>query len=120
MEKFVCLKCGNTELSVVKWIKSKEKVEVHPDGHIEYLDQQINDNEVRDSDSKFICRTCKTPLFIYLPGVLRYAQDVSTDQNLIRYLNLSIEERRKMAADYEEMERAMEWYQEDRSSRYSE
>jgi hypothetical protein len=89
MFKFQCLSCGSTELSYEKWVRCREKVLHRPDGHIEYNDQQINDNEVCRFGRGYTCTCCGKPLMLY--------RDVlATEDELEEYLGLTMEERVQM------------------------
>ena len=94
MFKFQCLYCGSNELIFSKWVKCEEKVIIHSNDHINYH-QHIDDNDVLGAEHRFICGTCKKPL---LYG------NLTTEEELIDYLNLSGQERAEIQADYEQKE----------------
>jgi hypothetical protein len=91
MFKFQCLYCGSNQLIFSKWVKDEETVIFHNDNHIEYH-QHIDDNDVLGAEHRFICGTCKKPL---LYG------NLTTEEELINYLNLSDQERAEIQEEYD-------------------
>lgn len=96
MEKFVCLHCGSSELSYEKWVKREDKVIVHDNGSIECYDKQIDTAKVDWSYDQYICGSCTKPLLFYDDNF--GFGEVSTEDQLLNYLSLSIQERKEMLA----------------------
>ena len=94
MEKFTCLSCGSSELSFIKWVKCVEKVVIHPDARIEYDDQQIDDTEMLGAEYRYVCACCGKP-------PLLYGHYVENEDELIEYLNMTLDVRTQMQIKYE-------------------
>ena len=97
MYNFKCLSCSGSKLRYGKWIKCDEDVLVHQeDDFIEYINQQIDDNNVLGADCRFICGSCGEPPMLY-------GDYITTEDELNDYLKMSLEERAEMQADFEQM-----------------
>ena len=97
MEKFKCLSCGSFELSFVKWVKCVEKVVVHKNNHIEYYDQQIDVKDMLRAEYRYICACCGRPPMLYGTSIM-------TEDDLLEYLDMTVDERAAMQAEYEQMQ----------------
>jgi len=95
MHKFQCLYCGSEELVFTKWVKCLEKVIFHTNDHINYH-QHIDDNDVLGAEHRFICGSCKKP-------VLFYGDYMTTEDELIAYINFTDQERAEILEDYEQI-----------------
>lgn len=93
---FKCLKCGCEGLLYEKWVKCQEKVIIHQDGNIEYVDQNIDDTNVLGAECRFICGSCGEPPMLY-------GEYITTEADLIDYLEMSVEKRAEMQADFEQI-----------------
>jgi len=94
---FVCFKCGSEKLMYEKWVKCQEKVIIHHDGHIEYVEQKIDDNNVLRVECRYVCSSCGEPPMLY-------GDYITTEDDLKEYLEMSLEERAEMQADFEQMQ----------------
>ena len=90
INNFECLNCGNTTLDYEKWINCRSEVIFHPDGHIEYAESTIDENNELGACFGYICSRCGEPLF-------HYGNRIETEAELLDYLKLSQEERKKDA-----------------------
>ena len=90
LNNFECLNCGNTTLDYEKWINCRSEVIFHPDGHIEYAESVIDENNELGACCGYICSRCGEPVF-------HFSNRIETEAELRDYLKLSLEERRKDA-----------------------
>ena len=90
LKTFECLNCGNAGLVYEKWINCRSSVIFHSDGHIEYADSIIDENNELNACSGYICSRCGEPVF-------HFSNRIETEAELRDYLRLSIEERKKDA-----------------------
>lgn len=96
MTEFKCLNCGSTELSYVKWVKCQEKAIIRTDGHIEYCDQAIYDNDMLEAEHHYACTQCgKPPMFC--------DKRIMTESKLLEYLAMAVYERTVLEAEHEQM-----------------
>lgn len=109
MHKFKCLTCGSEELSYEKWIKCREKVSIRPDGHVEYFDQDINDTDMLPVECRFICACCGKPLMFY-------GNSIVTEAELQDYLDMTVDQRAEMQAEYEALEQEKAQYEDQRQA----
>ena len=86
MEKFNCINCGSSQLKYQKWIKFEDKVIIHPSGHIEYYDQEVDDNDLFGVDCRYICGSCKKPLQLF------NGFNIQTESQLQNYIEFYSEE----------------------------
>lgn len=93
MEHFNCFKCGGSELSYQKYVKYVDKVIIHPDDHIEHHQQKIDETDVIGAEHYYICACCG------MPPMFR-GDYITTEDELVEYLGMTLEERAEMLAEY--------------------
>lgn len=95
MNEFQCLACSGSKLSYEKWIKCRERILMQPTGHIEYVDQDINDADVLPVECRFICTCCGQPPMLH-------GECIVTEAELKDYLELTVDKRTEMQDEYEQ------------------
>ena len=93
--QFTCRECGSHELGYHKYAKCITPVTLQEKGHLEYGLSEIDENDYLCADNCFICLNCKA--FVSHCG---YKMEI--ERELIDYLNMDVNIRKKEEKEYEE------------------
>lgn len=93
LHDFICLKCGGQNLVYDKWVNCRDPVTIHPDEHIEYGPSMVYETFEFIGQSRFVCQACGDTL-------LHRSNSVVTEADLMKYLKMTLKERRNLERDY--------------------
>lgn len=94
--RFTCQKCGADKLSYQKYAKCKTPVLLQENGHIEYGQSVIDEDDYLATLNGFSCSACET--LIEHCGVR-----VETEKELLDYLSMEPFDRQHQQQEYDEI-----------------
>lgn len=95
VNNFKCRDCGSTNLGYQKWVEAVMPVQIHEDGHIEYHQAVIDEDNDLGGVCGFICMDCKDELSFC-------GCRIQTEEELISYLTLDPADREEQEKEYQE------------------
>ena len=95
MYSFNCRRCGGTNLAYQKWVEACMTAQIHDDGHIEYHQAVIDEDNDLGGVGGFVCMDCKDEL--YFCGCR-----IQTEEELTSYLSLDQLDREEQNRLYKE------------------
>ena len=93
--RFECPACGCNELAYQVYAKCITKVELKDDGNIEYGQSKFDPDDYLCTENTFLCANCES-------YVEHCSFRMETEKELLDYLNMDPEIRKKEQAEYEE------------------
>ena len=103
--KFECRQCGGNELGYLKYVKCTTPVLLKENGHVEYNQAIINEDDYLATLNGFACKTCGS--LIEHCGVR-----LETEKQLIDYLTMEPFDRQHQQQEHEELVEAQMFAQE--------
>ncbi len=107
MIKFQCNKCGSSKIGHQKWVGSCSPIKIHNNGHIEYEQAEIDEDDELRGVGGYICQDCGQEL--YFCGC-----QIQTEDELISYLSLDPDKRQEQEKFYQESEEETARHEEQR------
>ncbi len=95
MVKFQCYNCGSSNLGYQKWISSCSPINNNDNGHIEYEQTVIDEENELDGADGFICMPCGHELHLY-------GHRIQTEDDLKSYLSLDPDKQKEEERLYKE------------------
>jgi len=105
MYQFQCLYCSSHEVEFEKWINSRQKVTVHPDGRIEKGPQRLDANNSLGAQYGYVCKKCGRSVHLG-------PDEIQTEEELKDYLTMDPEVIRAENESYLDQIREAAWEEE--------
>ena len=93
--QFTCVKCGSHELGYQKYVKCIAPVKLQQNGHVEYGLSEFDEDDYICADDYFMCLNCGK-------AVEHCGWEMKTEKELIDYLNIDPNIRKKEEKEHEE------------------
>ena len=94
--EFTCRECGAQELSYLKYVKCTTPVSLQDNGHVEYNQSIIDEDDYLATLNGFACRPCGSL-------VKHCGFRMETEKQLIDYLTMDPSDRQQQQQEYDEL-----------------
>ena len=93
--EFTCSECGGHKLGYQKYIRWTVPVTIQKNGHVQYYEPEVDENDSADDEKGFYCVGCGEL-------VTHCWHRMVTEEDLLFYLNMSPEEREEQERQFGE------------------